>query len=330
MRHRCSRCGFTSETPSFFRREKGGLLQRLKTVCDACTAYQPTAYEHRTAIRYFFGSGSVLAVSLLLSHGNPGFGAAVIIMTMTAALTLRLRIFIHEWGHAFAARQVGTQVWQIDVGSGPLSYKRRFNGFIFNIHRYTFTGGKTWHSPVEGNHIGRRTAAILLAGPMANFLSAVLAIALAYAFFSLTPYLLPLTVVLSGFTLASIVMGLRNLIPQTYADPEPAHSDGMQLLHLFQKERAQPKISIELRAIWLTRAHRYSELIQAVGDDWRESHLRLFLASSLMDALSKVRGDQAVSDFYTARCDRLVIPGRDEDYTAIAWIVGNAAWRNSA
>jgi Zn-dependent protease len=289
-------------------------------------AYQPTAYENRIAVRYFVRTGITIAVALLMLQANPSFGAAVIVMTLTAALTLHPRVFIHEWGHAFAARKVGAEVWRIEIGSGPLRRRLQFNGFTFNIHDYAFMGGSTWHASIEGKALRKRTAAILVGGALANFLAALLALFLAYALFVLNPALLPLTVIVSGFALASITMALFSLIPQTYVSPNPTPSDGRRLLDLFRHDPAQPTNNVELIALQLAFARRYDELIQTLEDNWQGSKIRLLLASLLIDALSRVRGNQAVMDFYAIHSDQLSIPGEAEDDSATAWTLGNVAW----
>ncbi len=325
MTHKCSNCGFRSADGTFFRQARGGLLSRPTTVCEACTPYKPTPYEHRSGLRVLFAPfGFLLGATPLLFHDGNVF-TFMLVMAVTSVPTLPLRILIHEAGHAFAARLMGQVVWQARVGSGPIRRRLRLGRVAFEIRAYPWMGGivkffgpsKPASRPAE--------AFIIAAGPLANILAAVVAFGLSY----LCQGVGIIAAAFAGFGLFNLLVAVFNLIPRRSGDDESVASDGRQLLNIL-KPRATPNPL--LRRIHVAAGYsylgRYDDAVATAKQDWQASPLKLFFATQILHNLSRGQGERAAIDFYLAHEGEFAdkVDTDVEKRSSLAWVWANVAW----
>ena len=102
---------------------------------------------------------------------------------VAAILAVSLLIIVHEAGHYFAARAVGMRVERFSIGFGPvlLSFRRGDTLFAISavpIGGYVSVAGTGANVPADdpgayGNKSALRRFAFVLAGPVMNYLAAV-------------------------------------------------------------------------------------------------------------------------------------------------------------
>ncbi len=325
MTQRCSHCGFRSTDAEFFRREKGGLLNRPQTICDACTSYKPTPYERRMGLRVLMAPlAFILGVSPLLSH-DIGVFAFMLIMALTSVPTLPLRILIHEAGHAFAARLVGQVVWQARIGSGPIRHRLKAGGVVFEIRAIPWTGGLVkFFGPAHP--AGRASQAfIIAAGPAANLLTAIVALGLS----NLCQGVGAIAAAFAGFGIFSLIVGLYNLIPRRFGDNETVSSDGRQLLNLLKpRPTPDPMVRQVRRVAGYSYMRQYAAALTAALEDWQASRYRFLLAALILHNLSRDQGDRAALGFFLMHEVELRV-GEDVnagDKESLAWVWAYVAW----
>jgi len=325
MTRKCSNCGFRSTDAGFFRREKGGLLNRPKAVCEGCVPYRPTPYERRVALRVLAAPVTFLLSILGTIGKDPEQAAFIAIMVATSVPTLPLRILIHEAGHAFAARLVGQVVWQARIGSGPIRWTLRAGGVVFEIRALSWTGGLVQHfSPTHLTNRSSR-AFITAAGPLANVLTAVIALGLSY----LCQGVGGLAAAFAGFGLFSLLVGVYNLIPRRFGDNETVASDGRQLLNLLKPQTPPNSLAHQMqRAAGYSYMGRYDDAVAMAMNDWLATPLKFFFANQILHNLSRGRGGRAAIDFYLAN-EREFEDHDNADAdtrSGLAWIWANVAW----
>ncbi len=325
MIHKCSNCGFHSGDGTIFRRARGGLLNRPTTVCEACDPYKPTPYEHRIGLRVLFAPfGFLLGALPLLLHGD-GVFTFMSIMAAVSIPTLPLRIFIHEAGHAFAARLVGQVVWQARIGSGPIRHRLRIGGVVFEIRAYPWMGGLVkFFGPVRpAGRIGE--AFIIAAGPLANLMAAIISFALSY----ICQCVGVLAAAFAGFGAFNLFVAVYNLIPRRAGDDETVASDGRQLLDTFEARATPNPLLRQMRlAAGYSDLGRYDEAVATAIDNWRATPLKLFFAVQILHNLSRGRGDRAAIDFYLAHHAEFEDheDADAETRSSLAWVWANVAW----
>lgn len=304
MSYKCSNCSFKSNDKSFFRKERGGVWGRSKTVCEACTAYQPTLAEYRAFYYVIFNAATWSFIVLFHFRDMPNIGWCVAIMFATTVLSTRYQTFIHEAGHAFAAHLTGQDIWRVDVGSGPLLRRVRLAGVNFDIRHYGYTGGETAYFSLK-EPIPRATQMfIVAAGPLANLLTAALSFVAGYGISHLEIPGLVGTAIFSGFGLANLTMAFRSLWPRKSTGRGGLPSDGAQLLHTLNLStldyRSDPELSAYI--IWfhvnaLSKQGRHHDAVDiAAAHLWTSPH-RLSLASTIMDSLSYAKAIKRQSTF---------------------------------
>ena len=132
-------------------------------------------------------------------------------------------IAIHEFGHALAAWLAGFQLRVISIGPFTFWHKHGRLHFRFTLARLFESGGYMGAVPLRDDGLRAKQILVVLSGPLANFLSCLLALKL---FFHMPGtswqgwwWLAVLNVTVAG------VMAAGNLIPVGYCD-------GTMLLHL--------------------------------------------------------------------------------------------------
>jgi regulator of sigma E protease len=100
---------------------------------------------------------------------------------MVAVLGLMLLIIVHELGHMLTAKALGVRVTEFGVGFGPPLFKKKIGATIYSI-RVVLLGGFAKMAGMNDGERGPdtfpakapwRRALIILAGPIANILTAV-------------------------------------------------------------------------------------------------------------------------------------------------------------
>lgn len=98
-----------------------------------------------------------------------------------AVLGLILLVVIHELGHMLTAKALGVRVTEFGVGFGPALFKKRFGKTIYSF-RIILLGGFAKMAGMNDDSTGPdtypakkpwRRALIILAGPLANILAAI-------------------------------------------------------------------------------------------------------------------------------------------------------------
>lgn len=109
---------------------------------------------------------------------------------VVSILGLILLIVIHELGHMLTAKAVGVRVPEFGVGFGPALFKKKFGKTIYSF-RIILLGGFAKMAGMGDGETGPgtyyeksawRRAAIIFAGPFANFLAAVVILAGVFMF----------------------------------------------------------------------------------------------------------------------------------------------------
>ncbi|MBC6982580.1 M50 family metallopeptidase [Caulobacter sp. 17J80-11] len=85
-----------------------------------------------------------------------------------ALLSAPVSTLVHELGHALAARLAGLHVTKVVVGGGAAWLRLRLLGLHLEFGRALLAGGGTTHVEPGTHRSRRRTAAMLLGGPLAN------------------------------------------------------------------------------------------------------------------------------------------------------------------
>ncbi len=189
-------------------------------------------------------------------------------------------------------------VWRTQIGSGPVRRKFMTWTVPFDICAYSWTGGRMHHFNPAGQSKRGAMAAIVIAGPTANGLVAILCLALAHL---LEPASLASTL-LSRFGYLNLIMAIHNLIPRRFEDNESVASDGRRLLDMLVKppRAADPRRQQLPRIMGYSRLHRYDDMIAAASEAWQAAPLKYLLAAVIAEGLSRTQGDRAALDFYLA------------------------------
>ncbi len=325
MNHKCSNCGFRSRDTTFFRREKGGLLNRPKVVCDLCVPYRPSPFERRMGLNVLFApAGFLLGAFPVLFHNT---GIFLLVMAVISVLTLPLRILIHEAGHAFSARLLGQIVSQARIGSGPVRRRLRVAGVNFEIRAYPWMGGIVKFFDPHGSIPRGAKAFIIAAGPLANLLTAAIALDLSYWCQDVGI----IAAALAGFGLFNGLIAITNLIPRRFGDNETVPSDGRQLLNMLKPgEPPNPLLLQIYHATEYSYMGRYDDAVAAAkaNEQWHTTPLKLFFAIQIFHNLSRGQGERAALDFYFAHQNEFQDPdnvGADA-LSSLPWIQANVAW----
>ncbi|MDD6254674.1 MAG: RIP metalloprotease RseP [Eubacteriales bacterium] len=121
----------------------------------------------------------------------------IVIGIIAAIVIFAILVIVHEGGHFFAAKAVGVQVNEFSVGMGPLIYKKAKNGTDYSVRALPIGGyvaleGENEDSDNEhafNNRPAWAKALVIAAGPVMNFVLAVLVLAvlITYVGTSVTP-----------------------------------------------------------------------------------------------------------------------------------------------
>ena len=327
MKYCCSHCRFKADRADFFRRERGGLFSLHQTVCEACSPYQPTIDVVRAALGLPILPVLIGFNALIHWSDESNSSLIMLIIVVTAQLTIPIRTFLHEAGHAFVARLMGGTVWEARIGRGPVKSVIRWGGVDFDIRRYGFAGGAVRYVSLTGRLSRLQNAVIIAAGPLANFLSAALAIVtIIPVAFIMRSMVLP-SAILGGFALSHLYCGVVNLIPTK--DSDGHSSDGRALWYLARRDYANiPLLDIARRVSALSYLKRYNEAAALAAHNLAPSPFKPIFAVALLDNLALGQGDGAALDYFFAHRADLYCgdnPSPD-DIAHRDYVVGNVAW----
>jgi hypothetical protein len=155
-------------------------------------------------------------------------GVVGFVVSSLAALYLMLAI--HELGHVVAGLCVGFRFRSLRVG--PLLFSRQFRVSLYRGPG-AFVNGVAELIPVASNRLALRGVAMVMGGPVANFLTAVIALFLPLSF----------TVFSALFIAASLANGLNDLFP---FESRLGVSDGRRIWMLLR----QPERGERWLALW--------------------------------------------------------------------------------
>jgi hypothetical protein len=297
---RCDTCGYHSNARDFFRRARGGLLGRSKTVCEGCDPYKPSHAERR-----IFRSVIVLQCYALLAIAWSSIGwvadaLSMFLMAEAALLSSLFRIGVHEAGHALAARAMGARVLRVTIGRGPARRTVRLGNTLIDLRSYVFMGGATHFAWLGGSARRWRSILVVIAGPAANGVLAALAFWAASACGPGWPadFLRP---TLAGFGLAQAATAIFNLLPFTSRfDGLP--SDGRQLFTLLSARI--PKVDVATQALLRGQTclaeQQFNEAAEAFWDAARLKPDATYAFAMVMHCLARAKGDDAAMAFFQA------------------------------
>lgn len=143
-----------------------------------------------------------------------------------------LMVFVHELGHALAARRASFHVYGIVIGTGRKLIERNALGFAWMVNMVPF-GGVTLFKATRLAHLRRKLIFIIAAGPLANLAIALAAFLASPGFEAFTALFQHTLAPLSALMYANILALLFGLWPhraETVVGKMP--SDGMRLLKL--------------------------------------------------------------------------------------------------
>lgn len=233
----------------------------------------------RAVLALFGFTAAGLAVGWLASYGfqvagvefdlniGPVNAPALIAICI---LLLIMTVVAHELGHLICGWLVGFRFLLLIVG--PLKVIREGEGIKVRFNKdVSLYGGMAASAPANDHDLARRTAIVILGGPLTSLALGVLSLALAaWANANITaasPW--------SALTLSSVIFSLTNLVLFA-ATMIPAKtggfaSDGAQLLDVLRGgHRAEQR--------WLTIALTTASLDGVRPRDWDPAHIERLLA----------------------------------------------------
>ena len=182
----------------------------------------------------------VLAAAMIAQALAGPSGEFRLLMFAIFFALLLTAVCIHELGHAIFGVLAGFRIHLICVG--PLGYRpiaRKFE-YVFRAQSGDF-GGYVFATPRNPEMATIRNWMVLSAGgPLANFLVAILCVALAGVSTS------PASDILGGIGMASAIVGLASLVPVwNFRGQEHARTDGAALLdYSFSKALSPTELRI--------------------------------------------------------------------------------------
>jgi hypothetical protein len=164
----------------------------------------------------------------------------VVGVAVSALAAFYLMLALHELGHGAAGLAVGFRLRSYRVG--PLLFNRPFRVSLYSGPG-ALVNGVAELIPVATDNLARRGVAMVLGGPAANFLSAIVVLLLPF----------PITVFSVLFVVFSLVNGVNDLFP---FESRLGVSDGRRIWMLLrQPERGER---------WLALLHLWGELTDGV------------------------------------------------------------------
>ncbi|MFI4936599.1 MAG: site-2 protease family protein [Caulobacterales bacterium] len=331
MTLRCNRCGFRSDDRLFFRREEGGFFGLRETVCDACSAYQPTRYEKRVTANLIISQLMWIPLVGWVFSSDSSQGLGLLTILIASLVTLPLRIIVHEAGHALAAVAVGRTVWQVTMGRGPSILAFKLGSARVEVRRYAYAGGRMHSFDLRERRSRWREGVMIAAGPAANAIVAALAFWLCIEFSTAQSLqALLATASFAGIGISQAATALFNLIPRRFGDDENVSSDGRLLLRLL---RSETPLEAEGRRVWqvvaLSRQRRFEEAAALALATAPGAKLEAFFIAQAVDCIARARGDSSAIDWYLTSgfdLDKVAPISEPDGVWRRAWLQGSVAW----
>jgi Tfp pilus assembly protein PilF len=217
--------------------------------------------------------------------------------SMNALLMLWILVLcipLHELGHAWAARLIGWKIDRIVLGTGRELAKFRFLGFPWELHLMFTSGGATFANYSPARPTFAKYASFIIAGPLADFLLAVLSILLTpdgspWRLAPLTHGLEPLRALFWG----NVFLFVTALIPRVvFGVTGRTGNDGLLLWQLFTHPQSV-LIKLRLYNLHLRMAAEYNAgnlpearalANEALLEDPDNKHLHSFRKSLALEA----------------------------------------------
>ena len=243
--NRCTRCGRSSLSPDFLRKQKAFVRSRWYYSCPSCQARQK---RRLLIITLLLLSGPVLMSWLgvleqqwpvLLSwSGNwpgafsVGLGSLILfLLFVSLAFALVFALWCHELAHALAAWLMGLRDFQITVGTGPVIWACHLGSIRLEIKAFPVSGFVRFGTP-RRRFYRFRVFFTTLAGPLVNAVLLAVSVGLIVHFGGRA------LVLLFCFTVTQALFLFCSLIPvRVMIDGQKVWSDGPALiLTLFLSE----------------------------------------------------------------------------------------------
>ncbi len=165
-------------------------------------------------------------------------------------------IFVHELGHAIAARFVGMRMLTFSIGGGVRQKVFRIGRYVMFFRPFP-SEGHIRFIPTDLAHYRKKLALVLVAGPATNIFIGIGAIWFGLTYFDQMP--VELNRVLRLVAVINLTMGVMNLWPSTVQHGQSTiNTDGSQLLGIrtLKNEDIQqlldigPLVHFELEFFW--------------------------------------------------------------------------------
>jgi tetratricopeptide (TPR) repeat protein len=297
----------------------------MRTLCPACwQKHKTSVYTWLLIQRLATGLLGILFLYLLPNEGIGWFLLNIFILD----IALMLSILPHEFGHAFVAKRFGWRVFKIFIGFGKTVFKAKLFGFETEF-RAVPLGGVVLAAPREKDHYRAKLFAFALAGPLANAILMIVAVAAMggslTGFGTIVRQLAPLQM----FFIANLLIVIENLWPRqitTSLGKRP--SDGNQLLEAL---KADPNRAAQSHAAgFILEGILCQETKQlAEAQSWLEKGLALYpdnlqlLATQGLNLLYLRRLNEARD------CFLKVLPRTDKDRFLRSIILNNIAYTDA-
>ena len=217
----CAKCGCSSTLRSQFVRGRDGTVAR--TWCPPCAA------RRRDRLASFGLGCCVLALPLAwaLSARHPHDPVLAFVVGLYAYyLSSYFMTYLHEFGHALAARLVGFSTLAIKVGTGPTLLDRYVLGVRLQFG-LTPGGGATLLELRDVEGFRWRMVAVLAAGSLVNLGAAIVALSRVTGGEESSP----VRAALVGFAVGNLVHAVASVWPRRVRTPHGLiASDGAQIL----------------------------------------------------------------------------------------------------
>jgi hypothetical protein len=221
-----------------------------------------------------------------------------------------------------------------------------------SIHRYAYTGGEVTHFHRQGRQSSVENALISAAGPGANILCVVLAVAAVYlaptAWQHGWPIAIPhfvgthiviehetsvtitawaIIVALLGFAFGNGFVAAYNLWPHPGNDKGSIPSDGWRLLNNWRPTSQMDAPFLQfLRVERFMRLRRYEEAITAASVGLAASRIKLHYADIIVRQMALSRGDRAAIDYYRDNIQLFYAPDLANQKVNLANVEASVAW----
>lgn len=226
----CSGCGVSSQWHGAFHNEPNS----IRKFCPPCWTKRDAANDRIYLVTYLF----LGALGTVLAFYDSQWGFLLLTFFLLHVFGI-LATVPHELGHALTARAFGMHVFQVVVGMGKKLFECKLFGVLVEFRTIPY-GGFTLALSEKRKRVRVRQFVYALAGPVANLLVALAALAVAgwdqIADFKPHQKVSPWTLLFAS----NMLVFLTNLIPRVTPSVHGALlSDGVHLINAVRLNNEQ-------------------------------------------------------------------------------------------